>query len=309
MSGQAADRETEVAENSRVHETFRFEEAAQLSVRALNRSHLGVTEIKFDAPNYGVTDQFPKEDAFLVGVQFRPVKFHELWFEGKALPVWDLRPGHSLFYDLRKLDIVTDLNEPFHSLQFYFSRAFMNELADDLGCPRMDDVRVAPATLLLDPVIFKLARAVRPALAVPIEVNDLYSSHLMFALGLYIGANYGGLGITKPVTAGLSGWQERISKELIEAHIEGNVSVQDLAETCGLSTSRFAHAFRTSTGMPPHRWLTKRRVERAQSMLQNPNERLSDIALACGFTDQAHFNRVFRSVTGATPGDWRQVRS
>jgi len=308
MSGQSADQETEVAENSRVHEAFRIEEAARLSVRALNKSHLAVTEIKYDAPNYGTTDQLFHEDAFLVGVQFRPVKFHELWFEGKAHPVWDLRVGHSLFYDLKTTDACT-IAEPFHSLQFYFSRAFMNELADDLDCPRMDEVRAKRATLMGDPVIFEFAQAVRPALVVPVEVNELYSSHLMFALGLYIGARYGGLGMTKPITAGLSGWQERIAKEIIEARIDGNVPVQHLASLCGLSTSRFAHAFRISTGMSPHRWLTKRRVERAKSMLQNPRERLTDIALACGFADQAHFSRVFRVATGATPGDWRQVRS
>ena len=308
MSAQPADREMGVAENSRVHEAFRLDEAARLSVRALSKSHLAVTEIKYDAPNYGTTDQLAHEDAFLVGVQFRPVKFHELWFEGKAYPVLDLRVGHSMFYDLKITDACT-IAEPFHSLQFYFSRAFMNELADDLECPRMDEVRAKRATLTSDPSIFEFARAVRPALAVPVEVNELYSSHLMFALGLYIGARYGGLGTAKPITAGLNGWQERIAKEIIEARIDGNVPIQELAMICGLSTSRFAHAFRTSTGISPHRWLTQRRVERAKSMLRNPKERLSDIALACGFADQAHFNRVFRSSTGATPGDWRQARS
>jgi hypothetical protein len=68
--------DAETSENSRVHETFRLEEAARLSVRALNKSHLAVTEIKYDAANYGVTDPFLKEDAFLVGVQLRPVTFH-----------------------------------------------------------------------------------------------------------------------------------------------------------------------------------------------------------------------------------------
>jgi len=306
MSGPAADQISDAPHNSRVDDSFRLEEAAKLSVRALNKSHLAVTEIKYDAPNYGATDPFLPEDAFLVGIQFRPVKFHELWFDGKAKPVADLRVGDAMFYDLRSLDLVSALNEPFHSLHFYFSRTFMNELADDLESPRVEDVRARRATPMLDPVILNYARAVQPALAMPIEVNELYSSHLMFAFGLYIGAKYGGLGAGKPTTSGLSRWQERMSKELIEAHLEGNVSVQDLAKTCGLSTSRFAHAFRTSTGMSPHRWLTSRRVERAKWMLNNPKERLTDIALACGFADQAHFNRAFRNATGTTPGDWRQ---
>jgi AraC family transcriptional regulator len=160
---------------------------------------------------------------------------------------------------------------------------------------------------MTDPVFLRMTHAMQPALAAPIQVNALYASHLMFAFGLYVGGRYAGLGLEKPIITGLSRWQERIAKELIEAHIEGNISVQDLAATCGLSTSRFAHAFRSSTGMPPHRWLMRRRIERAKSMLGNRNEPLANIALACGFADQAHFNRAFRNATGATPRRWRET--
>jgi AraC-like DNA-binding protein len=302
------DKEAETPENSRVDESFRLRQAAKMSVRALNKSRLAVTELKYDALNYGMTDPMFQEDAFLVGVQLRPLVFHELWYDGgKAVPVPHIRPGHTLFYDLRSLQMVR-VTEPFHSLQFYLSRAFLNELADDLEAPRIEELQVKPGVPALDSVILRMAHAIQPALGMPIEVNELYSSHMMFAFALYVTSIYGGLKTPRQFAGGLSRWQERIAKELIEAHIEGSISVQELAATCGLSTSRFAHAFRSTTGIPPHRWLLARRIARAKTMLGHSRERLASIALACGFADQAHFNRVFRAATGATPRDWRKAQ-
>jgi transcriptional regulator GlxA family with amidase domain len=60
-------------------------------------------------------------------------------------------------------------------------------------------------------------------------------------------------------------------------------------------------------GMPPHQWLTKRRIERAKQLLQEAQLELADIAVACGFVDQSHFTRVFSQSEGQSPGMWRRV--
>lgn len=290
--------------NSGFEKWFRMPDAAQLSVRGLDRSSLAVTEIRYDRPNYGITDPVTNQDGFSIGLQLRPYPFHELWYEGKAVPVYDVRPNDTLLFDLRTVQ-ASRLTVPFHSLQFFLSRALLNELCDDLESPRIDQINCPTAKPVSDPVIARLGNAVRPALAMPSEANELFASHLMLVLSIHTCVSYGGMKTPRTVPGGLSAWQERAAKELIEAHIDGSLSLARVAAVCGLSTSHFAHAFRESIGVAPHKWLLARRVDRAKSLLRASRCSLTDIALECGFADQSHLTRVFKQATGQTPGTWR----
>jgi len=75
-----------------------------------------------------------------------------------------------------------------------------------------------------------------------------------------------------------------------------------LAGTAGLSIHHFARAFRQSVGEPPHSYVLRRRIERAQEMLKQTDQPLAEIALAVGFSDHSHFARHFRRLVGVTPG-------
>ena len=292
--------------NSRIDESFRMRDAAKLSVRGIDRAHLGVTELRYDGMNFGMTDQIAHEDAFLIGLHFVTQPFHELWYEGRALPVHDCRAGDALFYDMRTVD-AANLSTPFHSLQFYLSRAFLDELAADLAVPTIEGFAPRRDEVVSDAFIARMGRSVRPAIAAPIEANELYAGHVMLSLGIYACATYGGMRTPRTGPRGLSTWQERVAKELIEAHIDGTLALRHVAQSCGLSASHFAHAFKASVGMAPHQWLLHRRVERAKQMLDAARQSLSDIALECGFADQSHFTRVFRKTTGCPPGRWKQT--
>ena len=291
---------------SRIDEWLRLPDAAKLRVRGVNKSRLAVTEIRYDRPNYGSSDPVIRQDAFVVGVQLKPYPFHELKYAGKAIPVYDVRPGDTLFADLRAVDGV-HTNVPFHSLQFFFSRSFLNELADDLEAPPIEGIQTKPGVPVRDALIARMGRKVRPALAMPHEVNELYASHCMLALGIYVCATYGGLRTGKRLLGGLSAWQERAVKEMIEAHLDGSIALEQLAAICGLSASRFAHAFKRSVGVAPHQWLLQRRIERTKALLKHSAQTLADIALSCGFADQSHFTRVFRRAVGASPGTWKRA--
>jgi AraC-like DNA-binding protein len=61
-------------------------------------------------------------------------------------------------------------------------------------------------------------------------------------------------------------------------------------------------------GAPPHRWLVRERLRRAGEMLEATNERISVIAVSCGFSDQSHFTRAFQSWIGSSPAAWRRQR-
>ena len=96
---------------------------------------------------------------------------------------------------------------------------------------------------------------------------------------------------------------------MLAADLSGQTSLHDIAEACGLSTSYFSRAFKTSTGLTPHSWLQARRIDRALALLLDNRLSLAEVGLRSGFSDQSHFTRVFKSVTGETPGASRRAIS
>jgi transcriptional regulator GlxA family with amidase domain len=107
---------------------------------------------------------------------------------------------------------------------------------------------------------------------------------------------------------GLAPWQLRRVLEFFEAHFADDIGLQELADLVGLSQSQFARAFKASTGAPPYRWFVATRIKRAQELLLQGRASLADVSLLTGFADQSHFTKVFRRVTGTSPGQWRRIR-
>jgi AraC family transcriptional regulator len=95
-------------------------------------------------------------------------------------------------------------------------------------------------------------------------------------------------------------------KELVHAKMEDDLSLDEMAQSVGLSTAHFARMFRKSTGETPHQFVLRQRVERAKAMLRAPGARVLDAAVACGFKTQQHFAQVFRDVCGISPTEYRQ---
>jgi len=107
---------------------------------------------------------------------------------------------------------------------------------------------------------------------------------------------------------GLSSTQERVVRDYVQAHLRERISLDDLAAAVSLSRFHFARRFRQSTGTSPHEFVLRQRVARARTMLTRTGAPLTDVALACGFADQSHLNRVFKAHVGTTPGRFRERR-
>jgi len=105
---------------------------------------------------------------------------------------------------------------------------------------------------------------------------------------------------------GLVPWQSRKVREFIDASLESKIRVQDCADTVRLSVGHFSSVFKVTFGTTVTAYIRRRRVERAQQLMLLSKEPLSQIALACGFSDQAHYCRVFRDVMGMSPNAWRR---
>jgi AraC family transcriptional regulator len=106
----------------------------------------------------------------------------------------------------------------------------------------------------------------------------------------------------------LLAWQARKVRDYIDSHITGPVLVADLCALVRRSPAHFARSFKRSFGESPHSFVVRRRVELAAQYMLTTDASLSDIALQCGFTDQAHLSKQFRQATGETPAAWRRAR-
>ncbi|MDT4858342.1 HTH-type transcriptional activator RhaR [compost metagenome] len=107
----------------------------------------------------------------------------------------------------------------------------------------------------------------------------------------------------------LSPWQLRRVTDFIEENYYRIIRLQELASLAELSESYFCSAFKASTGVSPHAWQMKRRIDHAQMFLLQPRASLPHIAAITGFSDQAHFTRVFKKLIGITPAAWLRSRS
>jgi AraC family transcriptional regulator len=105
---------------------------------------------------------------------------------------------------------------------------------------------------------------------------------------------------------GLGSARLRRIKEFVDAKIEDELTLCEMAQAVELSAAYFSRMFRKSTGKTPHQFLLRQRLERAKMMLRCADARVLDIAVACGFKSQQHFAQVFRRVCGVCPTEYRQ---
>ena len=91
----------------------------------------------------------------------------------------------------------------------------------------------------------------------------------------------------------------------IQARLDQTIAVDELAKEAGMSPSDFSRVFKETLGSTPMQYVLAYRIEQSAAMMQDASRALGDIALACGFADQAHFTRSFKQVTGQTPRQYR----
>lgn len=106
--------------------------------------------------------------------------------------------------------------------------------------------------------------------------------------------------------AGLSRAQLNHVTSIMTKRSFETVRLAELAAEVGLSETHFSHAFKSSTGVSPHRWLMHARIRRVQQMLSEEKASLAEVAVIAGFADQAHLTRAFKAQTGVTPTEWRR---
>jgi AraC family transcriptional regulator len=193
--------------------------------------------------------------------------------------------------------------EPIELLHVYFPH---DRLADISS--------VAPGALELndplaqfDPDLANTCHRLVRELRTDCAMSKLHFDALTTSIGVQLVRRWSNHGMKiKSFQGGLPAARLRRVEEFLMAHLAEDIGLDDLAAIADLSAKHFARAFRQSTGIPPHRWLIERRIDRAKALLVEDDLNLAEIALTCGFADQSHFTAAFRKSVGATPAIFRR---
>jgi AraC family transcriptional regulator len=158
-----------------------------------------------------------------------------------------------------------------------------------------------------DPMVERLGRALLDADQVGGSFGQLYADCISIAIVARIVASACRTApFERPNVAELARWRLKRAIDYVEARLAEPVSLADLASATGLTRMHFAAQFRAATGLRPHEYLLRRRIERAQEMLAGTDMSVVDVALSVGFQTQSHFTSVFKRFVGQPPRAWRQ---
>ncbi len=275
-----------------------------LRTQVLQRSHVGISRLSIGADQLGMTPQIPPEDTFIVATYLTAVPHHELWSRG--------RPVISQGYAADSMRIVNLVDEysalitcPHETLVVYLPRNVLNDFTEESGTARIPHFVCRPG--IVDPVMARLGSVLLPAFQRPGQASALFIDHVTLAMLTHLCSSYAGARLGIPFSkGGMTRLQANRAKEFLAAHCADDVSLVDAARACGLSRGHFTKAFRVSTGLTPHQWLQRHRIDMAKRRLRNPALSIADIAAACGFSDQSHLTRVFSRLVGDSPAAWRR---
>ena len=137
-----------------------------------------------------------------------------------------------------------------------------------------------------------------------------YGETLANTLAVHLVAHHGSrMPRVREAGRGLAKYQLNRAIDFIHGHLSQDVSLGSLAEAAGLSPFHFARLFKRSTGLSPHQYLLRCRVERARGLLMRSRSSIAEVAVEVGFCDQSHLAAHFKRVYGVSPKAFlQQVR-
>jgi AraC family transcriptional regulator len=196
---------------------------------------------------------------------------------------------------------------PCDVLHLFVSQQVLGECFEDLfDRTHAGDIRINDPKLLRDPALERLGQALAALNSDDAALGKVFTDSVSLAIVSRIVARHFSIaGKRTRETAALPSWRLRRAIEYIDAHLSQSIGLVDIAGSAGLTRMHFASQFRRATGMRPHDYLLRRRIEHAQQLLLKSRESVLDVALSCGFRSQSHFTTVFKRLVGETPYCWR----
>jgi AraC family transcriptional regulator len=187
------------------------------------------------------------------------------------------------------------------ALEIYPDPALVRRVAADTS-------RVENALGVRDGVVFGMAALVKRAHVVGANLTDIEASTLAHRLVAHVVRSYGDgpARVAAPPVGGLDGRTVERVAEYVDADLAATITLDGMADVAALSPFHFARAFKATTGLAPHRFVTARRLEAAKAALLTSDASVVRVAHAVGFSNVSHFRRVFRRELGVAPGELRR---
>ena len=222
------------------------------------------------------------------------------------------RPGTSWICPAGIRETNIELSAPMEEVVHIFIPAtLMEETA--LATYEIDPARakLGYAGGLDDPLLAQIGANFRKLLERGIEPTDrLLVDGMRSMLAAHLVGNYAADRWLPPIASRSTNSIDPIRLkrviDYINSHLEHELSLDELAGEACLSAFHFARLFRQATGLTPHRYVTERRLVAAKDRLRSGRLSLAEVALVTGFGSQSNFNRVFKRMTGCSPGQYRR---
>ncbi|MCM1981615.1 helix-turn-helix domain-containing protein [Lyngbya confervoides] len=168
-------------------------------------------------------------------------------------------------------------------------------------------VELLPQEPRSDPLILQIGLALKADLESQRPGGRLYAETLATALAAHLLRNYAAHAPTPLCPGGgLSPQDLKRVTDYINDQIHQELRLEKLAAIAQLSPYHFCRCFKQSTGLTPHQYVIRQRVDRAKELIKTGKLSLAEVAVACGFTHQSHLNRHFKRLTGVTPKNFSQ---
>jgi len=287
-------------------ETMYLKDSDKAEVRLSELASFSFGRIRCSEGLADVAPPIKGELGYIVVLQLKAIPFLEQFLGKKKVSSGSYPVGAVSAINLQDRPGLL-LPNPFDALVMYVTQAALDDAAYAHGVPRVEQL-VWPYGEF-DPVVLHMGRSLLCSLDHPQNTSKIFLDHVLQAMYCHFVCSYGGVKISTPRRrGGLSPWQMRRATELLEAHLDGNIALQKVADACELSVGHFARAFKETFHRPPHNWLMERRMDKARDLMMNSRQPIADIANLCGFADQSALNRIFKRVHGVTPGIWRRSR-
>ncbi|MBD1838496.1 helix-turn-helix transcriptional regulator [Coleofasciculus sp. FACHB-64] len=169
------------------------------------------------------------------------------------------------------------------------------------------NVELLPQFAISDGLVLQIGLALKQVLENNPQGSRLYAETMANALAVHLLQNYSARQpILRDYNGGLSKHQLRQVIDYINGHLDRDLGLAELAKIVQMSPHYFTRLFKQSTGLTPHQYVIRRRVERAKELLLNGELSIAEVAYSVGFANQSHLNRHLKRLLGVTPRHIRQ---
>jgi AraC family transcriptional regulator len=196
------------------------------------------------------------------------------------------------------------------ALHLYLPARQFDRLADQYNLARSPVHSIPRLSGLNDELIRQIGVAVLSEMTRETPTGRMFAETASLILAARLVHDYAGTLCVEPCPDSphrLDNARLRRVLEYIDQHLEQELTVAGLADRANLSAFHFSRMFAAAVGDPPYRYISRRRLENAKSMLAVGKLSLSEIAHRSRFASQASFHRAFRRATGVTPGEYRRL--